>query len=109
MTDRERNIDTADAARRRNKRANEDLPQREGDVLGLSDADPAVAIPFKGARGTGHPEGIEVRDRATGIGDVPRRSGATGIDMGPAGEGTHITSRPSRPRNIEREEREGED
>lgn len=109
MKDREQNIDTADNARRRNKGADDESRQRGGDVLGLSDANPAVAIPFKGVRGGGHPEGIEVRDRATGIGDVPQRSGATGIDMGPAGEGTHITSKPSRPRNIERDEREGED
>jgi hypothetical protein len=77
-----------------------DRPEREGDVLGISDADPDVAIPRPEERGSGRPaSGIEVREHSTGIGDVPRRSGATGIDMGAGGEGTHVASRSRRPRS----------
>jgi hypothetical protein len=68
-------------------------------VLGISDAGGA-RIPTSG-RGTGSPQGIEVRDHATGIGDVPQRSGATGIDMGAGGEGTDIDSHPSRPKSAD--------
>ena len=76
-----------------------DERKHEGDILGISDANPDVHIPVKG--GSDSVEGIEVRDRATGIGDVPQRSGATGIDMGAGGEGTDIATHPSRPKSAE--------
>lgn len=63
-------------------------PEREGDVLGISDADPNVQIPKPADKGSGHVRGIEVGHPATGIGDVPQSSGATGIDMGSGGSGT---------------------
>ncbi len=73
-----------------------------GDVLGLGTADPNVHIPTR--PGSGSVEGIEVRDRATGIDDVPQRSGATGIDMGAAGEGTDIREHSSRPKSADEPE-----
>jgi hypothetical protein len=64
--------------------------EREGDVLGISNADPAVEIPRPpGKTERGH-EGIEVRDHATGIADLRRGTGATGIDMGSGGTGTDV-------------------
>lgn len=65
-------------------------PVREGDVLGISDVSRDDRIPVRG-RGTGHPAGVDVRQPATGIGDVPQRSGATGADMGEGGEGTDVS------------------
>ena len=92
MTAKEQRIEERDArAARRSK--------HEGDVLGISDANPDVHIPTR--PGGGPVEGIEVRERATGIDDVPRRSGATGIDMGAAGEGTDIAEHPSHPKSAE--------
>jgi hypothetical protein len=74
------------------------MKKRQGDVLGISDAPKGSGLP--GIRGGGHPRGIEVGRPATGIGDVPQRSGATAIDMGGAGEGTGIEAdeRPDRPK-----------
>lgn len=76
--------------------------EREGDVLGISNADPAATIPKPARKGSGHVEGIEVRGHATGIGDVVQGTGATGVDMGGSGTGTdiepdaaHTTSRPA--------------
>lgn len=86
------------------KQKEEDLEKHEGDVLGISKAKPDATIPRPAKRGSGAVQGIEVRDRATGIGDVPQRSGATGIDMGAGGEGTHITQHPSRPKSAEPDE-----
>jgi len=79
-----------------------DAPNRSGDVLGISDAapDPEIAKPVR--RGSGRrPKGIDVREHATGIADVPQRPGATGIDMGGAGEGTDIDADSSRPHSAE--------
>jgi hypothetical protein len=90
-------------SRRQLDRDPDEKPAREGDVLGISDADPDVEIPRATQDRGGNPAGIEVGERATGIGDVRRSSGATGIDMGAGGEGTHITSRPKRPRAAKRE------
>jgi len=81
-------------------------PAREGDVLGISDADPNAPIPQHKKPGGGHPEGIDVRERATGIGDLSQNPGATGIDMGAGGEGTGIASRSSRPKSTEPDEPE---
>jgi len=67
--------------------ADADDRKREGDVLGISDSPLEPGIPGVVNRGTGHPQGIEVRRRATGIGDVGQHPGATGIDMGGAGDG----------------------
>ena len=72
-------------------------PAREGDILGLSDAPPDVEIPRATTDRGGNPQGIEVGQPATGFGDVRRSSGATGIDMGHGGQGTQVSSRPSRP------------
>jgi hypothetical protein len=62
----------------------------EGDVLGISDAPPNRGEPHSTPGGGRRPSGIEARVRATGIGDVPQRHGASGIDMGGAGEGTDV-------------------
>jgi len=71
----------------KNHSADKDAPKREGDVLGISDSPPEPGIPGVINRGTGHPQGIDVRRPATGIGDVGQHPGATGIDMGGAGDG----------------------
>ena len=84
----------ARAARRR---------KHEGDILGISDANPDVHIPTGPGRGA--VEGIDVRERATGIDDVPQRSGATGIDMGAGGEGTDVARHPSHPKSAEDREK----
>jgi hypothetical protein len=80
----------------RHVRRDDDEPEREGDVLGISDAKPNVGEPRRARSGGRRPSGIEVRDRATGIGDVPQRDGASGVDMGAGGEGTDV--RPESPR-----------
>jgi hypothetical protein len=67
-----------------------DEPQREGDVLGISDAPLNVGEPHSVPGGGRRPSGIEVRDRATGLGDVPQHDGASGVDMGGGGEGTDV-------------------
>jgi len=67
-----------------------DKPTREGDVLGISDSPLEPGIPGVINRGTGHPQGIDVRRPASGIGDVSQHPGATGIDMGGAGDGEVI-------------------
>jgi len=72
-------------------------PARLGDILGLADASPAVTIPQASSDHGGNPAGIEVRDHATGIGELARSKGATGIDMGGAGHGTDIDPTPQRP------------
>jgi hypothetical protein len=81
-----------------------DKPAREGDILGISDARPDVSIPTHIKPGGGHPEGIEVRDHATGIGDISQTPGATGIDMGGGGEGTDISPTSKRPKSAEPDE-----
>lgn len=64
--------------------------KREGDVLGISDADPKAPLPLPGRRGPRRPRGIDVGDHTTGIGDVPQRSGASAADLG-GGEGAEVT------------------
>jgi hypothetical protein len=81
----------------RSQREEDHRPAHGGDILGLGDAPPEVEIPRATTDRGGHPQGIEVGHRATGIGDVPQSSGATGIDMGGGGEGTDVSSRPRRP------------
>lgn len=63
--------------------------KHEGDVLGLGPSNPDVRLP-KPATSRKRPRGIDVIRPATGIGDVPQRTGATGIDMGYGGQGTQI-------------------
>lgn len=81
-------------------------PAHEGDILGLGDASPDVEIPRATSDHGGHPQGIDVREPATGIGDVRQSSGATGIDMGHGGEGTNISARPRRPATADSDEDE---
>jgi hypothetical protein len=64
--------------------------EREGDVLGISNADPAAPIPKPARKGSGHAEGIDVRGHASGIGDLTHGAGATGVDMGGGGAGTDV-------------------
>jgi len=79
-----------------------DGPNRAGDVLGISDAAPDPEISKQVRRGSGRGvKGIDVRESATGIGDVPWRSGVTGINMGNAGQGTDIDPDSSRPHSAE--------
>ena len=79
-------------------------PERLGDVLGLSDASPDVEIPRATDDRSGNPAGIEVREHASGIGDLARGKGATGIQMGAAGSGTDLTPDPPRPAERDRDE-----
>ena len=62
-------------------------PERQGDVLGLSDASPAVEIPRATDDRGGNPAGIEVRRPTTGTADLEQTKGATGMQMGAAGSG----------------------
>ncbi len=81
------------------KKPDEDYePEHEGDVLGLGDAVPDVDIPQHVKPGGGPPRGLDVRDHATGIGDISQTPGAVGIDMGGGGEGTDVSPRSRRPR-----------
>jgi hypothetical protein len=65
-------------------------PARHGDILGVTDADPIVEIPRATEDRGGNPKGIEVGQRASGIGELKRTKGATGIDMGAGGTGTGV-------------------
>lgn len=82
-------------------RADEYEPAHEGDILGLSDAPPDVEIPRATSDRGGHPAGIEVRERTTGMGHLKPGKGATGIDMGAGGSGTDVAQEHSRPRSAE--------
>jgi hypothetical protein len=77
--------------------------EQPGDVLGVSN--PAgPKLPHPPSDGS-TPRGIEVRGerpRHWGNEDIPQSDGASGIDMGGAGEGTGITSdRPRTPASDE--------
>lgn len=76
--------------------ADEQTRKHEGDILGISDADPAVEIPRATEDRGGNPAGIEVGTSGATMGALRRTPGATGIDMGGAGTGTDIE--PARPR-----------
>lgn len=54
-------------------------PEREGDILGLSDASPAVEIPRATEDRGGNPAGIEVRVPTTGTSELRQTDGVTGI------------------------------
>jgi hypothetical protein len=75
-----------------------DVKEQEGDVLGISHPNPGGEIPPIGG---GHPKGIDVRDHATGIGDVKQTKGATGIDMGAGGTGTDVATESSHPKSAD--------
>ena len=76
-------------------RSDADEPRREGEVLGLggspvpkSPADPVTefdeeSVARRRARSTG-------TDEVGGATNLPRSSGATGIDMGAGGSGTDV-------------------
>jgi hypothetical protein len=84
-------------------------PHHEGDVLGISDADPNVKIPKPARRGSGHATGLDTHQPTTGLGDVkPGHLGATGIDMGGGGQGTDISQHSSRPEAAEEEHEDKE-
>jgi hypothetical protein len=72
-------------------------PEREGDVLGISDTPAEVEIPRATSDTGGHPKGIDVRRRTTGTADLKQSSGATGIDMGAGGSGTDLSPDTSDP------------
>ena len=84
-------------------RADEKTPSRQGDILGLSDADPAVPLPGQ--------DNITNRGGSSGLTDEPVRTqttafrqskGATGIDMGAGGTGTDVApTTPPRPDSTE--------
>jgi hypothetical protein len=78
--------------------------KERGDILGLGDADPNKKLPGHVRPDGSNPAGIEVGQRATGIGDLRRGSGATGIDMGAGGTGTHVGTDDSRQRRRENNE-----
>jgi hypothetical protein len=69
-------------------RRDDDETEPRTDVLGIGDAE--GEIPRATSDRGGHPEGIDVRERTTGTGDLQRGKGATGIDMGHGGKGTGI-------------------
>ena len=63
-------------------------PKHAGDVLGLSDADPAVEIPRATTdRSPSHVSDEPATSRTTAF---KQTKGATGIDMGAGGSGTDI-------------------
>lgn len=98
--------DPVETARRdrEDDRPDREQPEREGDVLGISDTSPGATIPQHKKPGGGRPRGLDVRDHATGIGDLERTPGATGIDMGAGGEGTHISEESKRPKSADIDE-----
>lgn len=63
-------------------------PERQGDVLGLSDVSPDVEIPRATDDRGGNPAGIEVRTPTTGTADLKLTDGATGVQLGSVGSGT---------------------
>ena len=72
-------------------------PERLGDVLGLSDAPPAVEIPRATDDRGGNPAGIEVREPTTGTADLTRTSGAASILLGGGESGTGVEPDEKRP------------
>lgn len=79
---------------------------REGDVIGIGDADPHVQIPKPARKGSGHAIGLDVRTPTTGLADLKPGKGATGVDMGAAGSGTDIAQHSSRPVTAEPDDQE---
>lgn len=82
--------DTKDPKDPKKTQAEDHEPARHGDILGVTDADPDVEIPRATEDRSGNPKGIDVREHASGIGELKRTKGATGIDMGAGGTGTGV-------------------
>ena len=79
-----------------NKKRKKEQP---GDVLGVSNPE-GPRLPHPPSDGS-TPRGIDVRperERHWGIEDVPQSDGATGIDMGAAGEGPQIADERPHPK-----------
>jgi hypothetical protein len=74
----------------------ESKPKREGDVLGLSDANPAVPLPGPPVERGTPSRSREADPDPTRHNSLPRTSGATGIDMGAGGTGTSVEPASSR-------------
>ena len=73
--------------------------EQPGDVLGISNPG-GPKLPHPPSDGS-TPQGIEVRGerpRHWGTEDIPQSDGASGIDMGGGGEGTHIAPVPPGPK-----------
>jgi hypothetical protein len=77
--------------------AEADVPERQGDILGLSDVTPDVEIPRATTDRGGHPAGIEVRSPTTGTSELKQGKGATGVQMGAAGSGSDVDQDQPRP------------
>ena len=71
--------------------------ERQGDVLGLSDASPAVEIPRATDDRSGNPAGIEVRVPTTGTSELRQTKGATGVQLGASGSGSDLDPDADRP------------
>jgi hypothetical protein len=81
-----------------------DKKNQPGDILGISNVE-GPKLPHPPSDGS-TPHGIEVRGerpRHWGAEDVPQSDGASGIDMGGAGEGTQ-TKADRRPRTAAEDE-----
>jgi hypothetical protein len=75
--------------------------EHPGDVLGISNPG-GEKLPHPPSDGS-TPQGIEVRGerpRHWGTEDIPQSDGASGIDMGAGGEGTHVAAEHPRPKRI---------
>jgi hypothetical protein len=87
-----------------NVKKNKNKKEQPGDVLGISNpGGPKLAHPPSDGTTS---RGIEVRGepkRHWGNEDIPQSDGASGVDMGGAGEGTGITPDP-RPRTAAEDE-----
>ncbi len=70
--------------------AAEPVQKREGDILGLSDADPSVPLPGAPVERGAPSRSREADPDPTRHNSLPGRSGATGIDMGAGGTGTGV-------------------
>jgi hypothetical protein len=90
-------IDKAEREAAEEAAKNAPEPERLGDVLGLSDASPAVESPRATDDRGGNPAGIDVREPATGFGDLTRGKGATGALLGGGESGTDLKPEPKRP------------
>ncbi len=64
--------------------------KREGDILGLSDADPNVPLPGPPVERGTPSRSREADPDPTRHNTLPRTGGATGIDMGAGGTGTGV-------------------
>jgi hypothetical protein len=82
-------------------RKNKAKKEHPGDVLGISNPG-GEKLPHPPSDGS-TPQGIEVRGerpRHWCTEDIPQSDGASGIDMGAGGEGTHVAAEHPRPKRI---------